>query len=101
MVNSLEEILFMYFYKNNLLLPDIDFIKYKYDIWKEENVKHCSYCNKLIKKEFNCECCGKYYYCKRCFDNNTYNCFMCNKSVCFVCITKRRVQCIKCKYGFN
>ena len=36
---------------NNLLLPDIDFIKYKYDIWKEENVKHCSYCNKLIKKD--------------------------------------------------
>ena len=97
---TLENILFEYFLKNNLenLLSDFKFINYLYLEWKKKYYTKCSCCSKLIKKEYKCQICLKYYYCLECFDNYTYYCFYCNKHHCFMCNIKRKA-CRICYYN--
>ena len=94
---SLQETLYLYFLKNNLEdnLKPYHFLHKWYLIWKDNNYFNCSCCNKLCKKDYICEICGKYYYCLECWDDYTYFCFYCNKHHCFCCNVKRKA-CINC-----
>jgi hypothetical protein len=97
----LKEILFNHFFNNNLKIPENVLLKKEFNLWKIQNIKYCSSCNILIKRDYKsniykCQLCEKYNYCYSCYDNYTYCCFNCNKSVCFICINKRRSRCKEC-----
>ena len=97
-MKTLQEILFLFFYKNNLDISKIkiDMIEYEYELFKNK-IKHCCDCNKIVDDKYKCNICLKYYYCEDCFEN-TYFCFYCNKDMCFMCKTKC-FKCLKCKYN--
>ena len=97
---TLKELLFKKILELNLehIIKDYYYLHIPYLEWKNFNYTYCSYCNNFIKKEFSCEICSKYYYCLDCWDNNTYYCFLCNKTHCFVCNSKFR-SCYICKFN--
>lgn len=94
---QLTELLFEYFLHNdceNTLKP-YWFLHKNYLVWKEYNYSNCSCCKNLVKKEYICQICNKYHYCKSCWEDYTYFCPSCSKEHCFTCNVKRRA-CINC-----
>ena len=97
MPQQLQYIIYEYYLKNNLedTLKDYKYLLNSYINWKKINYEECSCCKKLVKKEYRCQVCEKYYYCLDCWDNYTNYCFFCNKHHCFACNIKMR-SCKNC-----
>lgn len=93
-MKTLKESCFFVMLKNNLEISREIFIRWEYEYWKTQIVT-CCMCQELSSNKLVCQRCSTTNYCQRCFNEETYVCGYCCKSVCYCC-QKRNHSCLDC-----